>query len=140
MDRDAAPRRGAFLRTILLATMLAGGSWGCGPASQAARDPFRGDAGMQRLRISVTNLNWNDATLYTFRGNERRRLGTVSGKGDAEYVIDWPTPSTLRIEIRLMAGRSCVTREMHVQPGEQVSLQIASDLSLDPDCRRRLPS
>ena len=109
----------------------------CAPPGSRAKNPFGGDRGMQLIRIDVTNLNWSDATLHALRGSERVRLGVVNGKGEARYTLDWPSSYPLRIEIDLLGAGSCVTREMQVDPGDHIELQIESDLSMDPGCRRR---
>ena len=95
---------------------------------------------MHRVRLAVTNLNWSDATLYVHRGVERRRLGIVTGKGDAELVVRWPTAAALRVEIVLPSGESCLTRETMVRPGERLEVEVPADLSMDPACRPPAPS
>jgi hypothetical protein len=132
MDRDLVRRCAG--RTLVLALLL--GAQACAVPGSTAKNPFDGARGMQQIQIEVLNLNWNDATLHALRGGERHRLGVVHGKGEALYRMDWPMSLPLRIEIDLLASGSCVTRELLVDPGDRVQLQIEPDLSMDPDCRQ----
>ena len=88
------------------------------------------------IRIEVTNLNFQDATLPALRGGERQRLGTVSGKGTAVYTIEWRTPLPLQIEIDLLAGGECTTRPITLDPGDEYALQIEVDIRRTIDCAR----
>lgn len=133
MMRHGGSRLRTFGGVLLL---LAGGLelGACGLLRPDVKNPFDGDRGMRWIRIEVQNHNWSDATLHALRGAERHRLGVVIGKTDARYVMEWPTSMQLRIEIDLLAAESCVTRPLIVDPGDHIELQIASELSLDPDC------
>jgi hypothetical protein len=86
------------------------------------------------IRIDVTNLNFQDATLHALRGGERHRLGTVTGKGSASYTLEWRTPQTFQLEIDLLAGGRCTTRAVTIDPGDQIQLQIEVDLRRQIDC------
>jgi hypothetical protein len=86
------------------------------------------------IRIDVTNLNFQDATLIALRGGERHRLGTVTGKGSASYTLEWRTPQSFQIEIDLLAGGRCTTRPVTIDPGQQINLQIEVDLRRQIDC------
>ena len=86
------------------------------------------------IRIDVTNLNFQDATLHALRGGERHRLGTVTGKGSATYTLEWRTALPLQIEIDLLAGGRCTTRALTVDPGERIQLQIEVDIRRQMDC------
>ena len=88
------------------------------------------------IRIDVTNLNFQDATLHAHRGGERHRLGTVSGKGTATYTLEWRVPLPLQIEVDLLAGGRCITRPITLDPGDQIQLQIEVDLRRTIDCTR----
>lgn len=134
--RPGRPPLGGATRATVLGLLVAVGIGGCRTGS-AAKDPFGGDRGMNQIRIEVRSLNWNDATLYALSGGERRRIGVVPSMGEEEFVFDWRMSDVLRIEIDLLAGDRCVTREMMVDPGDRIYLQIESDLSRDPECIRR---
>ena len=88
------------------------------------------------IRIEVTNLNFQDATLHALRGGERHRLGTVSGKGSAVYNLEWRNPLPLQIEIDLLAGGRCTTRPITLDPGDEYALQIEVDIRRTIDCTR----
>lgn len=87
-----------------------------------------------QIRIQVTNLNFQDATLHALRGGERHRLGTVTGKGSATYTLDWRTPLPLQLEVDLLAGGRCTTRPITLDPGDEVQFQIEVDLRRMIDC------
>ena len=123
--------RHALGRGPALALALLLGAGACGGGTVA--DPFR-PPGETQIRIEVTNLNYNDATLHARRGGERHRLGIVTGKSNATYVMSWPLSLPLQVEIDLLAGSSCVTRPLQVDPGDIVQLQIDVELRNDPDC------
>lgn len=127
---------GPFRPAALLSTLLLLGLSACAGSNTQAKNPFGGAAEMQQIRITVTNLNWNDATLHALRGGERVRLGVVSGKSDARYTIDWPMNLDLQVEIDLLAGGTCRTRRMAVSPGDVVDLQIDANLDRSPYCTR----
>ena len=88
------------------------------------------------IRIDVTNLNFQDATIHALRNGERHRLGTVAGKGSASYTLEWRVPLPLQIEIDLLAGGRCTTRAVTVDPGERITLQIEVDIRRQIDCGR----
>ena len=111
---------------VVLASACSGGT---------PRSPFIGpnDA---TVRIEVTNNNFQDATLHAVWTGQRRRLGIVTGKTEATYILPWPTSRQLRIEIDLLAGPGCTTRPIMTDPGDILLLEIRSRLLDDPDCVR----
>ena len=82
----------------------------------------------------MVNLNFNQATLYTVRFSERKRLGIVQGKSEDTFTIAWEHSAPLRLEMRILSGESCTTREMTVDPGDALYLEVPSNLASDPDC------
>ncbi len=78
---------------------------GCGSSGRtvSTRQPFT-DANASTVRLIVQNRNFQDARLYYYRRGARMALGVVTGKRDAEFVIDWDFPDAMRIEINLLAG------------------------------------
>jgi hypothetical protein len=117
--------------TALLFAALAAA--GC--ASNGAGGPFGGGPdGERTVRIEVRNLNFADATLHALRGSERVRLGIVTGKTDRTFDVEWTVALPLQVEINLLAGGRCTTREMNVDPGDIVELQIQSVLRTTDDC------
>ena len=100
-------------------------------------DPFAGSArrAPESIQLQVQNLNFNEARLYTITGGRRRLLGSVQALGDHTFEVPWDFTDRLRIEIDLVTGPSCVTRELQVDPGEILRLQIQSVLSRGGLCR-----
>ena len=135
MTSTPAPdkRRACVLcaRTILVC-LLPSTIAGCG-GSGGVRSPF--EAGAQRVRIDVLNRNFADATLRAVVDGAHRRLGTVRGHSSATFRLDWPYSRPLRIEIDLLAGGSCITPVVDVDPGEVIDLRIEPNLRSDGDCR-----
>jgi hypothetical protein len=118
---------------LLLAAVLVVSSTGC---HAIAPGLFGEKRAKPQIRIDVTNLNFQDATIHALRGGERHRLGTVTGKGSATYTLEWRTPLPLQIEIDLLAGGRCTTRPVTVDPGERIQLQIEVDIRRQIDCGR----
>ena len=109
----------------------------CGTrTSYPGQDPFSGGgAADQEVRLRVRNSNFYDATLTAISDTGRRRLGTVSGNQTAVFTMPWAFGGGLRVEIDLLAGSSCTTDYITVTPGDDVELEILSDLSRMPFCR-----
>ena len=114
----------------VLAVVLAGAGVGCATTGQVIESD---DA---TVRIDVVNNNFQDATLYALWTGQRSHLGIVPGKGEATYVLPWPRSFELQIEIDLLAGDRCTTRGIVTDPGDDLWLEIRSELSDDPDCVR----
>ncbi|MCH2466074.1 MAG: hypothetical protein MK237_09250 [Gemmatimonadetes bacterium] len=100
-------------------------------------DPFAGGSrpAPQDIELRVRNLNFNDARLYAVSGGSRRRLGQVSALSDETLKIPWAFTDRLRIEIDLVTGPRCLTREFMVDPGEILELQIESRFDGSGLCR-----
>lgn len=113
------------LRTLLvLGLILAVG--GCSIAG--IPNPFdRGGRGSGSLRIEITNLNFNDATLHVVSGGTRTRLGTVTGKSTAVHTLAWDTPRDLRMEVNLVGEGPFSTNRVDARPGQTLQLHIESD-------------
>jgi hypothetical protein len=118
---------------LFLAAVLVVSSSGC---KAIAPGLFGERRGRPAIRIDITNLNFQDATIHALRGGERHRLGTVTGKGSASYTLEWRIPTPLQIEIDLLAGGRCTTRAVTVDPGERIQLQIEVDIRRQIDCGR----
>ena len=131
--RDGVPLFALCSRS-LFACLVSGAIWGCGGGSNV-RNPFEAD--QELVHIQVLNRNFADATLHSVVTGSRRRLGRVNGHGSATFRLDWPHTRPLRIEIDLLAGQSCVTRELNVVPGDVVQLQIEPNLRSGVGCLLR---
>jgi len=107
-------------RLIRLAALLAVAS--CASASGA---PGPSRQGGDEIHIDVLNHNFSDATIWAVaREAKRNRLGVVTGKTDASYVLAWDFVQPLRLEIDLLAGPRCLTRAIDVDPGDVLQLEI----------------
>jgi hypothetical protein len=131
MKGSTESRRVGVLGAALVALALSG----CATGSRTGDvDPFN-EARPTSVRIIVQNRNFSDARLYTHRRGARKLLGSVTGKQDAEFTIDWDMTDPLSIEIDLLAGPKCMTREMQVDPGDVLELQIAPVFTNSSACR-----
>lgn len=111
---------------LLGAALVVGCAGGGGGIRAEATDPFSGDAGERgELRIEVQNYNFSDARIYAVvRDADRRFLGRVTGKRDATFTLRWTLPQPFRLEIDLLAGPRCLTRQIMADPGDVLDLRI----------------
>lgn len=115
----------------LLAAVLAFSATGC---QTLAPNLFGEKRTQPTIRINVTNLNFQDATLHVIRNGERHRLGAVSGKASSSFTIEWRTAQAFQLEIDLLAGGRCTTRQIVLDPGAQVDFQIEVDIRRQVEC------
>lgn len=108
------------LRVVLGALLLV--MAGC-TAFGGAEDPFAGPAKAQ-IVIEVTNLSFNQATVWMLSSAGERRLGTINGKGEKSFTIRWPRSDDLRLRVRVVGKRGFTTARKLVFPGENVELRI----------------
>ncbi|MGI9626223.1 MAG: hypothetical protein ACR2QM_05250 [Longimicrobiales bacterium] len=87
-----------------------------------------------RITIEVVNSSYSEATLHVFRGGERSRLGIVGALDEASFELDWRLSLDLQLSIRLLAGPSCLTRPIGVDPGDILDVSIQNNLRQDLDC------
>lgn len=121
------PMMVAALCFAVAACATGGGTDTAGPFSSTDRP--------NSVRIEVLNLNFQDARLYALRDTERLSLGTVGGKQEGTFTLPWNMSQNLRIEINLLAGPTCTTEALPVQPGDILELQIQSVFSQSSFCR-----
>ena len=88
-----------------------------------------------QIEIRIIN-NFSDARLYAVHPGKREYMGMLTGKTEANYMLDWDFSQTLAIEISLLAGGTCTTEELIVDPGEALFLSIDSTLSTMANCRQ----
>ncbi|MDX1449945.1 MAG: hypothetical protein R3246_12875 [Acidimicrobiia bacterium] len=113
----------------LLATAVCLVLVGCSTRS-ATPSPFDTDvAATGRIQLQVENMDFNDATLHAVTDGGRERIGTVSGKGQDTFTIEWPFTRDLRVEINLLASDRYTTPRLTVSPGERVRLRITTPLN-----------
>ena len=123
-------------RTILVC-LLPIAMAGCGGGAGGVRNPNPFEADEDLVRIEVLNRNFADATIRAIVAGARRTLGRVTGHTNRTFRLDWPYSRPLRIEIDLLAGQNCITREIFVQPGDLLELQIEPGLAGREGCRLR---
>jgi hypothetical protein len=116
-----AVNRRTLAATLLLVTA------GCGTKSHS---PFAGPAegAGEQIQVRIENRNFNDATVHAFRGGERVRLGTATGKTDEDFRIRWNSTLLIEFEINLVGGGSCRVRSMTVDPGDRVWVRIPIEI------------
>lgn len=95
----------------------------------AGGDPFSGAGTATEARVRVRNSNFYDATLTAIGDNGQRRLGTVGGNSSATFTMPWEFSGGLRIQIDLLAGPTCITDVVTVNPGDTVDLEILPDIN-----------
>ena len=122
------------MRRLVLVLVLAAA--GCRSVAGPRGDLFGEPTAREdtQIRIIVTNNNFNDATLHALMnegGNQRKLLGTVTGKSQATYTLTWRSVAALQIEIDFLAGGRCTTEAITANPGDAIDLI----LGLDDDSR-----
>jgi hypothetical protein len=107
-------------------------------ASQTASFPTasRSTAPSNGVQVIVRNDNNADMEIFLDRDGLRSRLGLVTGKDEASFVLtraQFPGTGQLRLALNPLGGISStglVTRPVLVNPGETVVVQIGVDLAL----------
>ncbi len=123
-------------RIAVLCVLSAVAGFGCrssGGSNGGSGTPFvsQGDA---RIRVEVENIGYWNATLYAIWPGRRLRLGTVTGTRTSNFVLPWDRSLEFRVEIDLLAGPSCLTREIWADPGDIIVLGLTNQIMQDPDC------
>lgn len=118
--------------TLLAALVLLAACFGRSRAS----DPLTAANTPRDVIIEVTNASYSEATLHVYKGGERSRLGIVSALDEATFTIGWENTLDMQINIDLLAGPSCLTRRLPVDPGDIIELTIENNLYRDMDCIR----
>ena len=113
---------------LALVALLAFAASACA-TSGSTSNPFSERGGAESVRIQVLNLNFSDARLTALRDGRRMSLGVVGGKQEGQFTIPWEYPQELRIEINLLAGPTCQTEALPVDPGDILELQITEIFS-----------
>ena len=121
-------------RMMATALLLSAASSGCAGRNGPADNPFDSDVAPSQVRIIVINNDFNDATLFALGDGVRRRLGVITGKSEANYLIPWRLSGPMRIEISILASGSCTTGEMQVDPGDTLELQILNETVRNGQC------
>jgi len=115
-------RQTALISTVAAATLLVGCVAGGGRS-----DSFLEDQAKNEVKIFVTNLAFMDATIWGHTLGGRHRLGRVTGKKEAVFTLNLPAPSEFYLEIDILAGPTCETERMMVDPGDHLELIIQNE-------------
>ncbi len=115
-------RRLGLVVTVASAPFLAGCAAGGGRSN-----PFSGDRNEPEIKIFVTNLAFSDVTLHAFTNGGRWRLGQIMGKKEIVFTMPLRAPSEMYLEIDFLAGPTCLTERMVVDPGDHLELIIQND-------------
>lgn len=115
---------------VAVATVAAG----CATAGTNA-SPFEERHYDEReIKIFVTNLAFSDVTLYGFPNGARIRLGRVTGKQEEVFTMPLMAPADFYVEIDFLAGPTCITERMMIDPGDHLDLTIQNE-NLNWICR-----
>ena len=130
MERRTKARHGRRALVVLLGLLSAGA---CSTLGRST-DPFAEGpaAGIGQISVEVRNLNFNDANLFALRQGARIRMGSVTGKSDADFRLTWNFSLPLQFEAQLVGGRTCRVRSIIADPGDRLWIQIPSELSISP--------
>lgn len=117
--------------TLLLASTQACSS----VAKQSSVEPNSMRSGV--IEVYVSNLNFADARLWTLQRGSRKRLGEVTGKTNKVFVVEWPIPDELQLEVDLVGGGSCSTSALMTDPGDIIDFQIPDQFiyEMGRDCQ-----
>lgn len=124
-----------FMRAVLVAAVTALAT-ACA-ARSGEGNPAITPGLEDQIEIRIINNNFSDARMYAVHPRGREYIGMLTGKTEANYTLDWDISQTLSIEISLLAGGTCTTEELIVDPGEALFLSIDSTLATMANCRSR---
>ena len=124
-----------LMATVLLTLLVTA----CATGGKKSGNPFATSAGEQQIHIRVQNNNFYDATIWAVvRGARHSKLGTVVGKQDADFTMQWSFSEPLQLEIDLLTGNQrCRTDPLTVDPGDILELQITVDFGQMRGCSMR---
>lgn len=116
----------ALAALLALSACASGGGRGTTPESDS------------QIRIEVMNNNFADVTVWlVVRGSQRDRLGTVTGKSNETFTVPWTFSEPLRLELDLLAGPRCRTREIMADPGDVLELEVQAVFAATSWCQGR---
>ena len=128
------------MKRTAVAVVLTLALGGCGAAAPLVQQdtPFSENRPEpEQIRLRVDNRNFSDARLYAHGLSKRISLGVVGGKKISVFSVPWTRSEPMRIEIDLLAGPTCTTRSIEVDPGDTLDLQIESEFDRTGLCSRR---
>jgi len=90
------------------------------------------------LTITVRNHQMDEATIWLWNDGRRQRLGTVFGNGEKTFYHPMSDHSEVHMEFDLTLGQHCVTDDVTLGPGDDISATITTNLNMMAAvCRRR---
>lgn len=104
-----------------------------GCAATRTNNPFEGGAS-DEIRITVTNHNLQDVTIYALAPAVRERLGRVGSNSADTFTMHWSHTRELRLELDFLAGPRCFSYPLMVSPGDEVDVTVERSLTR-MDCR-----
>ena len=118
--------------TLLLASMQA-----CSSVAKQSSSVEPNSMRSGVIEVYVSNLNFADARLWTLQRGSRKRLGEVTGKTNKVFVVEWPIPDELQLEVNLVGGGSCATPPLMTDPGDIIDFQIPDQFiyEMGRDCQ-----
>ncbi len=116
-----------LLGTMAFALLAAG--CGGGGGTQAPVPAFDGDLS-QILTITIRNEQTDMARVTLWINGARRRLGDVRGLNSQTFHVPMEARDPVRMSFDLTLGRSCVTRDVMLGPGESVEVRIPINLNM----------
>ena len=122
-------RQVGLVATVASATFLSGCAAGMGGSN-----PFSAERDEPEIKIFITNLAFSDVTVHAVMNGGRRRLGQITGKNENVFTLPLRTPSEMYLEIDFLAGPTCLTERMVVDPGDHLELIIQNE-NLGWTCR-----
>jgi hypothetical protein len=84
------------------------------------------------IAVHVKNENFLDMNVYVVVGGVNRRLGTVSGNGSGDFLVDWGITVGQSISLRAIpiGGRgSASTGSLNIGPGQEIDFVVAPVLN-----------
>jgi hypothetical protein len=106
---------------------------GGGSQANAAAEPADPGVGVQ---LEVTNEQRIEADIWVYLDGQRRRVGSVRSFSEDTFLIRMDRARNARLEFRLFGGPTCVTRDLSLLPGDEISYTIPMNITLmDAVCR-----
>ncbi len=128
-------RRSTFLFRLATLALVATAPLACFQKSGRRQNPFAAPGtgpGEGSIHVRVDNRNFNDATIHAIRGGERIRLGQVTGKSESTFKLKWNFSLPLAFYVDLIGGTGCNVREISVDPGDRVWVNIPVQIGATP--------
>lgn len=80
------------------------------------------------VHVRVINDNFYDVTVYVDRQGARVRLGRVTGQTEQTFTFRARVGDYVAFAVAVQAGRTHVTQQLTVEPGDIIELQVPPDL------------